>query len=248
MTTGYKPDKSNCSHRLAVLRSAVIPPGGRSEATFRTPTSWCRGPERAQRGQAVPWRELYVATQTNSRTIDLLRSGPVTIQGDQDPREPVMNWMSDPQNPWFATAFVNRVWAGYFHRGIIEPPDDLNPANPPVNPALLDWLVREFVRNGFDMKWLHRTIVSSETYQRSWVPNETNREDRNNFSRAIPRRMPAEVVYDSVKQSLAATDKSSEVRTDLSRREIGHLSMRLAGTYAMQVFGKPDRAVNCDCE
>lgn len=204
--------------------------------------------KRAQRGQTVPWRELYVATQSNSRTIDLLRSGPVTIQGDQDPREPVMNWMSDPQNPWFATAFVNRVWAGYFHRGIIEPPDDLNPANPPVNPALLDWLVREFVRNGFDMKWLHRTIVSSETYQRSWVPNETNREDRNNFSRAIHRRMPAEVVYDSVKQSLAATDKSSEVRTDLSRRAIGHLSMRLAGTYAMQVFGKPDRAVNCDCE
>lgn len=204
--------------------------------------------KQAQRGRAVPWRELYVATHSNSRTIDLLRSGPVTIEGDQDPREPIMNWMSDPQNPWFATAFVNRVWAGYFHRGIIEPPDDLNPANPPVNPALLNWLVRGFVESGFDMKWLHRTIVSSETYQRSWVPNETNREDRHNFSRAIPRRMPAEVIYDSVKQSLVATEKSTEVRMDLSRRAIGHLSMRLAGTYAMQVFGKPDRAVNCDCE
>jgi len=60
--------------------------------------------------------------------------------------------------------------------------------------------------------------------------------------------MPAEVVYDSVKQALAATDKADEVRTDLTRRASGHLSMRLAGTYAMQVFGKPDRAVNCDCE
>jgi hypothetical protein len=60
--------------------------------------------------------------------------------------------------------------------------------------------------------------------------------------------MPAEVVYDSVKQALAAAADADEVRTDLTRRAIGELSMRLAGTYAMQVFGKPDRAVNCDCE
>ena len=60
--------------------------------------------------------------------------------------------------------------------------------------------------------------------------------------------MPAEVVYDAVKQALASSDKLDEIRTDLSRRAIGHLSMRLAGTYAMDVFGKPDRAINCDCE
>lgn len=202
----------------------------------------------AQRGRTIPWRELYLEARPEVRTLDLLRSGPVTIGGDQDPREPIMNWMTDPQNPWFARAYVNRVWAGYFHTGLIDPPDDLNPANPPSHPALLDWLVSEFVRQGLDMKWLHRTIATSDTYQRSWVPNETNRDDRRNYSRAIPRRMPAEVVYDSVKQSLAATGESDEVRTDLSRRAIGHLSMRLAGTYSMQVFGKPDRAVNCDCE
>ncbi len=200
------------------------------------------------RGRVIPWRELYFEPRSGSRTLDLLRSGPVTIRGDQDPREPIMNWMADPRNPWFARAFVNRVWAGYFHVGIIDPPDDLNPANPPSNPVLLDWLVSEFIRHDWDMKWLHRTITTSATYQRSWVPNETNREDRRNYSRAIPRRMPAEVVYDSIKQSLASTEQRDEVRADLSRRAIGHLSMRLAGTYAMQVFGKPDRAVNCDCE
>jgi hypothetical protein len=159
-----------------------------------------------------------------------------------------MKWMNEPDNPWFAQAFVNRVWASYFNVGIVNPPDDLNPANPPSNPALLEWLVDGFVEHDFDMKWLHRQIVSSDTYQRSWVPNETNREDRRNFSRAVPRRLPAEVVYDGVKQAVAASDKSDEVRSDLSRRAIGHLSMRLAGTYSMQVFGKPDRAVNCDCE
>lgn len=55
-------------------------------------------------------------------------------------------------------------------------------------------------------------------------------------------------IVDSVKQAVAGSDQLEEVRTDLTRRAIGHLSMRLAGTYAMHVFGKPDRAVNCDCE
>jgi hypothetical protein len=113
---------------------------------------------------------------------------------------------------------------------------------------LLDWLARGFVEHNYDMHWLHRTILASDTYQRSWKPNPTNREDRRNFSRSVPRRMPAEVVYDSVKQSLASSDQVEQVRTDLTRRTIGHLSMRLAGTYAMEVFGKPDRAINCDCE
>jgi hypothetical protein len=204
--------------------------------------------KQAQRGRIIPWRELYVEARGETRSLDLLRSGPVTIPSGQDPRRPIMEWMRSSRNPWFATVFVNRVWAAYFHAGIIEPPDDLNPANPPSNPALLEWLVAEFKNRGMDMKWLHRTIANSHTYQRSWLPNATNRDDRRNFSRAIPRRMPAEVVYDSVKQALAASDKGDEVRADLSRRAIGHLSMRLAGTYAMQVFGKPDRAVNCDCE
>jgi len=98
------------------------------------------------------------------------------------------------------------------------------------------------------MKWLHRQIASSQTYQRSWKPNETNRNDRRNFSRAIPRRIPAEVIYDAMKQVTAATDQLDEVRTNLRRRASGHLSMRMAGTHAMKVFGKPDRSINCDCE
>nr|WP_143547745.1 DUF1549 and DUF1553 domain-containing protein [Rhodopirellula sp. SM50] len=202
----------------------------------------------AQQGRIVPWRELYIDARPQPESLSLLRSGSVTLQGNDDPREPIMSWMTDPANPWFAQAIVNRVWASYFHVGIIDPPDDLNPANPPSHPELLNWLTRQFAGQNYDLKWLHRQIATSDTYQRSWKPNATNRDDRRNFSRAIPRRLPAEVVYDSIKQSLVASDKLTDVRTDLTRRAIGHLSMRLAGTHAMQVFGKPDRAVNCDCE
>ena len=180
--------------------------------------------------------------------LRLLRSGPVHLESGDDPRRPVMNWMQDPKNPWFARAFVNRIWAVYFNRGIVDPPDQFTPANPPSNPQLLNWLATQFVSNGYDMKWLHRQIASSQTYQRSWKPNESNRHDRRNFSRSIPRRIPAEVVYDAIKQVVAAPEKQHEVRVNLRRRASGHLSMRMAGTHAMKVFGKPDRSINCDCE
>ena len=186
-------------------------------------------------------------SRKDEKELSLLRSHKVTIR-DNDPRKPIMDWLSREDNPWFTRSFVNRVWAGYFNVGIVEPTDEFTPSNPPSNPALLDWLAQGFVKRGYDMKWLHRQIVSSETYQRSWRPNETNREDLRNYSRAIPRRIPAEVMYDAMKQVTAKSDQLEKVRTDLRRRGTGHLSMRMAGTHAMKVFGKPDRAINCDCE
>jgi len=202
----------------------------------------------AQQGRTIPWRELYIQRRETTLSLALLRSGSAQLAPNQDPRELLMHWISRPDNPWFAKALVNRVWAAYFHRGLIEPPDDLNPANPPSHPKLLQWLENDFVSSGYDLRRLHRLILTSHTWQRSVRPQPDSPDDRRHFSRAIPRRMPAEVIYDSLKQSLAAADKQHEVRTDLTRRAIGDLSMRLAGTYAMSVFGKPERAVNCDCE
>ncbi len=201
----------------------------------------------AQRGAIVGWPELSVS-KSKGKSLSLLRSGVVAIPVGADPRRPLMDWLRSEENPWFARAFVNRVWAGYFHSGIVDPTDQFTPANPPSNPPLLDWLTQGFTESGYDMKWLHRQIAGSDAYQRSWRPNETNREDRRNFSRAIPRRIPAEVLYDALKQTTAATDQQEQVRNNLSRRASGHLSMRMAGTHAMRVFGKPERAINCDCE
>ena len=183
-----------------------------------------------------------------SRKLRLLRSHVVTLAQTDDPRRPIMKWMRNKNNPWFARAFVNRVWASYFHIGIVDPPDQFTPANPPSNPQLLQWLTKGFVQSGYNMKWLHRQIASSHAYQRTWKPNSTNGNDRRNFSRAIPRRIPAEVFYDALKQATAATDQLQQVRLNLKRRASGHLSMRMAGTHAMKVFGKPNRSINCDCE
>jgi hypothetical protein len=104
-----------------------------------------------------------------------------------------MDWLRSPDNPLFAKAFVNRVWANYFNVGIVQPADDMNLANPPVNAPLLDYLAKGFIEHEFDMKWLHREILNSRTYQLSWIPNSTNRHEERNFARAVPRRLPAEI-------------------------------------------------------
>src|SRR5262249_20660867 len=162
-------------------------------------------------GKIIPWHEVYVAQPGDTgkikgpvkpvtkvmpppkRTVNPKILGDAEIGPDapEDFRGVLMTWLRRPANPYFSRAFGNRVWAGYFNVGIIEPPDDLSLANPPSNAALLDYLTRGFVEHGYDMKWLHREIANSRTYQLSWKPNETNRLDARNFSHAMPRRLPA---------------------------------------------------------
>jgi hypothetical protein len=161
-----------------------------------------------------------------------------------------MQWLRDPKNPYFAKAWVNRVWAMYFGRGIVDPPDDLNLANPPSNKELFDWLASEFIAHKFDMKWLHRTIAGSDAYQRSRETNGSNRQDDHNFSRALVRRLPAEVAVDALLQATGNQRRLDSVATDLKGRRIGlQPTADLSRTeYSLAVFGKPLRLVNCDCE
>src|SRR5690606_9445973 len=134
---------------------------------------------------------------------------------------------------------------------------DLNLANPPSNPALLDYLSREFVAHGYDMKWLHRTITSSQTYHRSWRGNATNAHDERNASRAVLRRLPAEVISDALVMATASGEARAKLEGDpVHSRAIGIgpdpgvTGRRGAGPgeYAATLFGKPPRVLNCDCE
>ncbi|MGE0756399.1 MAG: DUF1549 and DUF1553 domain-containing protein [Pirellulaceae bacterium] len=214
----------------------------------------------AREGTSVPFRELFVAPAPNRNargngltarapTGKLLAAEEVDLARWDDPRQPVMDWMRRKDNAWFARALVNRAWAHYFHAGIIDPPDDLNLANPPSNAPLLDYLAQGFVASGYDMKWVHREIANSRTYQLSWQPNDTNQADRRNFSRMIPRRLPAEVAYDALIQATSSAEKLAGLQADPTQRAISHASVTNGGNrYAMTVFGKPARETTCDCE
>lgn len=184
-------------------------------------------------------------------TAKLLGGEVVAIEEVKDPRTMMMDWLRT--NPLFARAFVNRVWSGYFNRGIVEPTDDMNLANPACNEELLDYLAKGFVESGYDMKWVHRTIANSRTYQTSWKPNDTNRLDERNFSRAVPRRLPAEVAVDAVAMATAASARAETFKTEIKGRAVTVPSTprnnNLNGSfYALNVFGRSIRESNCDCD
>jgi hypothetical protein len=186
-------------------------------------------------------------------TPKVLGGDNVSLEDMEDPREPLMEWMRSKSNPYFAKAFVNRVWANYFGSGIINPPDDMNLANPPRNAALLEYLADRFIDHGFDMKWLHREITKSQAYQRSWKSNDSNRLDERNFSRAVIRRLPAEVLVDAVTQATAGATAMAAATTDIEPRAIGPKSglglsrAGRGGDYAARIFGASARDTNCDC-
>src|SRR5262249_15060096 len=97
---------------------------------------------------------------------------PKFLQGEKpavkpgEPLRPTLaDWMTTPSNPYFARAMVNRMWAHFFGRGIVNPVDDMHDANAASHPVLLADLSQQFAASGFDLKYLARAITLSDTYQ-----------------------------------------------------------------------------------
>ena len=105
--------------------------------------------------------------------------------------------MTSPENPFFARAIVNRIWAHYFGRGLIDPIDDLRTTNPASNEPLLEALAADLKTNHYDLKALTRSILNSRVYQLGPMTHE-NATDEQNFSHAVPRALPAEVLLDAI--------------------------------------------------
>ena len=143
------------------------------------------------------WKPYQVAGKTITPSLPGGR-GDVAFNRMANPRKILADWLTAPDNPYFARAVADRYWAALFGRGIRQPVDDVRPDNPPSNPELLDVLARQLIATGHDLRALLRFIVTSQTYQRSSVTNDTNRADVQNFSHYIPRRLDAEVLADAI--------------------------------------------------
>ena len=202
-----------------------------------------------------------LGTQRSQQYRFLGATDPIEMPPDKDPRELVVDWLRDHEtNPYFARALVNRVWAHYFGRGIVDPPDNLSLMNPPTHPELLKQLADEFVAQKYDLRWLHRTITSSQSYQHSGETNDSNRDDRKNYASFYLRRMSAEVLVDAVNSAtggsvvypeglfMAPGAKAVELPglTASAKYRGGNAS----SDFAFQLFGRPKRdlMMMCDCE
>jgi Protein of unknown function (DUF1553)/Protein of unknown function (DUF1549) len=163
----------------------------------------------------------------------------------KDRREAYAAWLTSPQNPFFARGLVNRTWSYFFHRGIIDPVDDVRSTNPPINPALLDALTQDFVEHKFDARHLMRRIVTSATYQRSSTPTASNRHDEQNFSHAIPRRIPAEALLDTLGQATGVPEQFPGVPAGFRAAQLPDGNVE---TPFLKLFGKPQRMEACECE
>jgi hypothetical protein len=173
----------------------------------------------------------------------------IEMDGNDDPRQKLVDWMTAKDNPFFAKAVANRYWAHFFGRGIVDPLDDMRITNPPSNPALLDALAKELIDNKFSLKHLVRVIVKSRTYQLSSVPNEFNKHDKQNYARYYPRRMSAEVLLDAVNQVTASPAAFGGLPSDkhAPNRAI-MLPDESFSSYFLDVFGRPQRISACECE
>jgi hypothetical protein len=160
-----------------------------------------------------------------------------------DRREALARWLTSPDNPYFARAAVNRIWYHLFGRGIVDPVDDFRGSNPPSNEALLDALAADFVRCGFDRKHLIRTILCSRTYQLAAQPADGD--DGRYFSHARVRLLQAEQLLDALRAATGAEEKfpgfpAGTSAVDLPDGELRHPFL--------EAFGRPARALACECE
>ncbi len=160
----------------------------------------------------------------------------LALDDPADRRRHLARWLVGSEH--FARSLVNRVWAHFFGRGVVDPEDDLRATNPASNEALLSALTRDFMDHGHDVKRLIRTILNSATYQLSSTGVPANRDDEEYFSHHRSRRLPAEVVLDAMSQV-------TEVPEDFKGYPLGTRALQLPETqvesYFLDSFGRPPR-------
>ena len=167
------------------------------------------------------------------------------VSTGSDRRVQFATWLTASDNPMFGRSLANRFWSYFFSRGIIDPVDDLRTTNPPINPELLDALTKDFIEHRFDVRHLMRRIVTSQTYQRSSVANDSNRHDTQNFSHSIPRRVSAEALLDSLVQATGVRENFGGAPAGFSAAQLPDAEIN---SDFLALFGKPQRAEACECE
>ncbi|MGA2033467.1 MAG: DUF1549 domain-containing protein [Thermoguttaceae bacterium] len=184
--------------------------------------------------------------------------GAAALEGDAttDPRRKFADWLTAPENPWFAKNIVNRIWFWLLGRGIVHEPDDLRATNPPENPALLEYLEKELVGHHYDLKHIYRLVLNSKTYQLSSEPTPLNEKDAAHFSHYRSKRLTAEQILDGLSQIMDRpqgfrqfkrdnTAPATTIPADVKAAQIAEASET---SLLAAMFGRPERGTAMERE
>ena len=176
---------------------------------------------------------------------------PTPLEGEEmgldspdDRKLHLAKWLTSEANPYFARNIVSRVWANFFARGLVDPPDDLRATNPSSNEKLFDALVDDFVESGYDVRHLIRRIMNSGTYQVSSTPNATNERDDKYYSRYQVKRLPAEVILDAMSTVTGQPTQFEDYPSGMRAIQLPDVQVE---SRFLESFGRPPRLV-CDVE
>ncbi|MFN9718998.1 MAG: DUF1553 domain-containing protein [Planctomycetota bacterium] len=187
-----------------------------------------------------------------------LDGAPLAFDSPTDRREYAAQWLTSSENPLFARSVTNRVWKNFMGVGLVEQVDDMRASNPASNEELLAALSQSLVDSKYDLKSLMRTILQSETYQRSSETIPENAGDTRYYSRYFPRRLMAEVLLDAMSY---VTDVPTEFNrivypgadvkpTDAYPKGTRAIQLHDSAveSYFLQTFGRNQRRITCECE
>jgi hypothetical protein len=197
-------------------------------------------------------------TVYNTQTGDLIQprlgrpvppkplGGPVlALDSPRERRSFFADWLTRPDNWYFSHSIVNRVWAHFMGKGLVEPVDDLRETNPASNPALFDALADDFVKHHFDLRHLIRQIVSSRAYQLSSAATPLNAPDDRYYSHFLVRRMTAEELLDALSQVTGNPEVFPGMPPGLRAIQLPDTKVK---SDFMDVLGRPPRVITCECE
>jgi hypothetical protein len=187
-----------------------------------------------------------------------LDAPPLPIDDPTDRRLALADWMVAPENPYFSRAITNRIWKNFYGVALVEAADDLRLSNPASNEPLLEAAAAHLVENNFNLKSLMRTILRSETYQRSSEPLAENEAEQRYYSRYYPRRLMAEVLLDAIDQTLATSTTFDTIefpgadvrKTDFYPRGTRAIELydSAVKSYFLKTFGRNTREITCECQ
>jgi hypothetical protein len=184
-----------------------------------------RGNRRPGPKETAPAGSIVIP-DSKSKTVQaryLLGDTP-KLTGQAKLRPTFAAWLTSPKNPYFAPAAVNKLWANFFGRGLVDPVDDIRPGSKATHPELLKALADEFTASGFDQRHLIRCVCNSKAYQRTSRPLPENKDDEELYSHQRLKVMTADMLFDSLRVAL---DHDPAARP-----------ARIRGT--LKGYGKPD--------